>query len=1036
MSSAARRFRIAFSFAGEKREFVAKVAALLAEGFGEDAILYDKYHEAEFARHDLGIYLPKLYSEQSDLIVPVLCGDYDHKRWTGWEWVHIYSLLTKKDGHRVMPCRFDHASADGLTPVGGFIELDDKTPEASAKLILERLALNESENRNHYLDQPSFANLKQHLAKQEETDASGTDRAVSEDPASILKLLHDHMAAVQALWAGRLTCAVPREPIPEASQLFGRGDDLTKLRALLRSHRRVAVTGPGGLGKTALCAALVKRLEAEAADEGRALLHAGLFAHDFYKRPSLADFVSGILEQAGLVCEEATQQPALAALVLRRPGVMLYIEGAEKLTEAAALLEFLDDRTRLILTTRDPRQAETLAEHPLEPLEFDDAAQAMHHYAVTSKTRRKRAGPWPHGREKPGWELLASKLGGHPLACRLAGELCAVHSLDPTALHEKLGKEGLLPLLRGEDSKKNLHILFRQSALAVQDLSPGGGDNPSPALTAWHGLTLGGTSPVPISILQAFGVADQKDLALLVELGLAWSTSVVAEQAGAQEPAYALTHALLGEWARTGLAEFGCPAERLRVPAMQWGEEFLGRVQHHARVPGGPERYLVVVPVAEALLREVEALPDLKPGALYNFYYLPARMHERHARHLAAEALYRRGWEKMEQSAGPDAPPTAAALNNLALLLQATNRLAEAEPLLRRALAIDEASFGNDHPEVARDINNLAQLLKATNRLAEAEPLMRRALAICEVSFGSNHPHVATALTNLAQLLQDTNRLAEAEPLMRRALAIDEASFGSDHPNVATGLNNLAGLIEVTNRLTEAEPLMRRALAIDETSFGSDHPNVAIRLNNLAQFLGATNRQVEAEPLMRRALAIHEASFGSDHPSVSATLNNLASLLHATNRLAEAEPLMRRALAIDEASFGSDHPYVAIDINNLAWLLKDTNRLAEAEPLMRRALAINEASFGSDHPDVAIRLNNLALLLQATHRLAEAEPLMRRGVKILVAFAAGTGHPHPQLVTVANNYAGLLMEMGETQKQAREKVNAILAPVLDKLRPS
>ena len=37
-----KRFRIAFSFAGEKREFVEKVARILADRFGEDKILYDK----------------------------------------------------------------------------------------------------------------------------------------------------------------------------------------------------------------------------------------------------------------------------------------------------------------------------------------------------------------------------------------------------------------------------------------------------------------------------------------------------------------------------------------------------------------------------------------------------------------------------------------------------------------------------------------------------------------------------------------------------------------------------------------------------------------------------------------------------------------------------------------------------------------------------------------------------------------------------------------------------------------------------------
>ena len=48
---------------------------------------------------------------------------------------------------------------------------------------------------------------------------------------------------------------------------------------------------------------------------------------------------------------------------------------------------------------------------------------------------------------------------------------------------------------------------------------------------------------------------------------------------------------------------------------------------------------------------------------------------------------------------GPDHPKVATALNNLAVLLRATNRLDEAEPLFRRALAIDERAYGPDHPE-------------------------------------------------------------------------------------------------------------------------------------------------------------------------------------------------------------------------------------------------------------------------------------------------------------------------------------------------
>lgn len=190
---------------------MAEVADILAKQFGETAILYDKYHEAEFARWNLGTYLPRLYGEEADLVVPVLCNAYDPKRWTGWEWLHIYGLLTAADGHRVMPSRFDHASADGLSPAAGFIELDDKTPEQFASLILERLAINEGLPRDHYSN-PSIP------------------------------------------LTGVLKTNIPHN-LPALQPFFGREEELRKIADALDPDSRTwgaLIDGPGGIGKTSL----------------------------------------------------------------------------------------------------------------------------------------------------------------------------------------------------------------------------------------------------------------------------------------------------------------------------------------------------------------------------------------------------------------------------------------------------------------------------------------------------------------------------------------------------------------------------------------------------------------------------------------------------------------------------------------------------------------------------------------------------------------------------------------------------------------
>ena len=56
------------SFPAEYREFVAGVARYLSEELGEQSILYDRFHEAEFARPNLDTHLQSLYHDGSELV--------------------------------------------------------------------------------------------------------------------------------------------------------------------------------------------------------------------------------------------------------------------------------------------------------------------------------------------------------------------------------------------------------------------------------------------------------------------------------------------------------------------------------------------------------------------------------------------------------------------------------------------------------------------------------------------------------------------------------------------------------------------------------------------------------------------------------------------------------------------------------------------------------------------------------------------------------------------------------------------------------
>ena len=252
-------------------------------------------------------------------------------------------------------------------------------------------------------------------------------------------------------------------------------------------------------------------------------------------------------------------------------------------------------------------------------------------------------------------------------------------------------------------------------------------------------------------------------------------------------------------------------------------------------------------------------------------------------------------WRSARQSYGPDHPTVADSLNNLALLLRDTNRLAEAEPLYRRALAIDEAvvrprpprrrrrpqqpgAVAAGHEPAGRgraalpprpgDRRGVVRPRSPRRRhrpqqpgavAAGHEPAGRGRAALPPrpgdrrgVATAPTTPTSPATLNNLAGLLRATNRLAEAEPLYRRALAIDEASGGADHPNVATTLNNLAVLLRP--RTGWLRPSRSSAARSDpdrvRARTGYEHPRLQHVLTNYRGFLkalGKTSEQIEQE---------------------------------------------------------------------------------------------------------------------------------------------------------------------------------------------
>jgi predicted ATPase len=235
------------------------------------------------------------------------------------------------------------------------------------------------------------------------------------EPVRLYQLGHEEFPPLTTLnWTN-----LPLQP----TRLIGRERELREAGSLLREHRLVTLTGPGGSGKTRLAL----HLGAEAVSD---------FEHGVFWVPLQA------LPDASLV------EPAIAGAVgargdvldhLRTREALLLLDNFEHLTEAASAVSSLlagAGRIKVLVTSREPLHVSGEREYPVLPLP-DDAAVAL----FVERARAAR----PTFEPNPAVAHICRRLDGLPLAIELAA--ARVKSLPPAALLERL--ERRLPLLTG-----------------------------------------------------------------------------------------------------------------------------------------------------------------------------------------------------------------------------------------------------------------------------------------------------------------------------------------------------------------------------------------------------------------------------------------------------------------------------------------------------------------------------------------------------------------------------------------------------------
>lgn len=324
----------------------------------------------------------------------------------------------------------------------------------------------------------------------------------------------------------------------------------------------------------------------------------------------------------------------------------------------------------------------------------------------------------------------------------------------------------------------------------------------------------------------------------------------------------------------------------------------------------------------------------------------------------------------------------AEALDNLGGALHEAGEPFSALDLHMQATGLFKTAYGTCHTDVAINLNNVGTVYMSLRAWPAAQTAFEQALAMHEVIVGSGHRLTTMVICNLGSALLSQGHLDRAQVELERALAIDRARQDNSELDIARDLCFLGNALIAKDELLQARAAFEEALRIDEGILGAVHPNIGRDISGLGSVFLAMGDPSTAYNLFARALSIAENIYSPLHANVATALNNIATALYAMGKQKPAHGAFSRALIIEQVLYGPNSPIVAIFFVNLGRFLHSKGDLNLARTAFENALAIDQAAYGHHHSEVATDLIELGRVLRDLGDLAGARNAFQSALAI------------------------------------------------------
>lgn len=286
---------------------------------------------------------------------------------------------------------------------------------------------------------------------------------------------------------------------------------------------------------------------------------------------------------------------------------------------------------------------------------------------------------------------------------------------------------------------------------------------------------------------------------------------------------------------------------------------------------------------------------------------------------------------------------------------------------------------------------------------------IREVLQECRQYLGEKHTETLACRNSLARWTGESGYPARAVEEFNALLPLQTRQLGPLHRETLRTRYSIAYWNGEAGRPAQTLALLRDLVQEQVDGLGEDHPDTLRTRHGIGLWSGVNGDPAEAIRILTDLMPARIRVLGPDHPDTLRTLNNLGRWTGVTGRYDDAIRILEETRERRTRTLGASHPDTMRTVNNIIDFTGEAGDAARARQLAEELLPLQQTVLGPHHQDTLRTRFNQAKWQGVQGDEAGALAHLR---DLLRDQQATLGHAHPNTLRTAEEIAALEQQAG------------------------